>query len=282
MEIRSTPPVPTATADMVTLTLVGTFNPAATLQDRLNKLPMRFTRTEANPVDDDLMPAFRVWSDRIGRLNRVAESYALHGAHAEMVEALSSMGSVLSTRSAMLEEKGWERAASHVMRMADDLKDLRVTCGMHSPTLSDGAALMTALRGTLNLAVPAGQGSGHPDDVRHSPLWRFGYGSPWFVEAGVVLGSSASLAALIFGIKALCGIDLEVRLHRAELRARLEEAEERVRRLREVDKEQGREWADRGATRSEIAQRKSLQAQIDRVSFFPWQADQAVLSDQEQ
>jgi hypothetical protein len=99
----------------------------------------------------------------------------------------------------------------------------------------------------------------------HVEVLRLSYASP--VEISLAVASGAALQILIYGVKRLYGIDLELMAYRTELRAQYLEAKERVRELE--------------ATAEKPSWAHAIEHDLEMQHFPPLQAESAVLSDEE-
>jgi hypothetical protein len=271
----------------LTFTMVGEFDPWRSLLRklvRLSAVPPERPASRLRPRrrrDTEAARAF--WHAQHTDLTQIAlrsaktnfrQTDALVERLADNAEGMRAWSSRLTADPSL---RSWADAR------AADLERIGHAVGEGAPSVPDGEALLHAFDQIVRLATlePTTATPGE-SDVMRSRLLRFGYGSPWYIEAGIALGSGTSLTALLFGLEKICGIDLEIRLRRAELKVKLEEAQRELARLRQHDEERLREWADREEEPESVDERVERLTMLQRfhgVDFFPWAPKQATLSD---
>ena len=271
-----------AQAGWLTLSLHGAFDPVAGLARHVHTLGQRALGQARQQGDGSELSRLRAeWSFNWAPRALSAQDAAL-GANSPAIAAskLESLAVDLERWIEALPDRQSQVLVQAVNDLAASLGQAALILRLGAPTANDARGLFTAFERTVGFSAVTSPLA--PVHSTSHELIRFGYGSPWYVDAFVMLGSAgASLAGLIYGIKRLSGIDLEVRVHRAELQAKLERARLRLQHLQALDDGDMASGDSVNSPMDVWTEREALVDHADRTDFFPWVVQGAVLSDEE-
>lgn len=277
------------------LVLAGTFAPAAMLPRRIDQLLTSAKEFSASHALQQLQK--ELWTQLLDRLEEAGENRSLDGTVASLRAA------AVPVNEAMEAFRGDVPATRSLIRLAGLLHDTEDGLTASSPHIDQAGALFH----TIDRAVQAGQlaqhrgrgdvspGSHEPRPTRHPFLdsrqdliQHFHFGSPLLIEASLTsIETPVGLVGLIYAFVKLCGIDLEIRLHRARLRSQLrtDDANERARRLQSVSAPDlptdplKRAPALSTSPDEDIVVKATVDSWLSETDLFPWKLDHGEIAD---